>query len=116
MHLRVPIGLLALVWLFPVLPTQAQDHSYQLKVVTDRTDAIYEVGESAKFVVTLTKDDQAVPDAAVSYVVDDFITDQRVESDYPRGELPTDGSSAIEAGMLSPGFLRLRSDFCFTRE
>ncbi len=45
MHLRVPTGLLALVWLFPVLPLQAQDHSYQLKVVTDRTDAIYEVGE-----------------------------------------------------------------------
>ena len=111
MHLRVPAGLLALVWLFPVLPSQAQDHSYQLMVVTDRTDAIYEVGESAKFVVTLTKGDQAVTDAAVSYVVDDFITDQPVDSGYPRGELQTDGNSVIEVRLLSPGFLRCEVTF-----
>ncbi len=111
MPLRMPTGLIALVWLLLFPPLQAQQPSYQLKVVTDRTDAIYETGESAKFQVTLTKGDQPVNDATVTYVVDDFITDQLVDSGYPRGELQTDGNSAIEVRMLSPGFLRCEVTF-----
>jgi cephalosporin-C deacetylase len=111
MPFRTPTGLIALVWLLLGLPLQAQEPSYQLKVVTDRTDAIYETGESAKFQVTLTKGDQPVNDATVTYVVDDFITDLSVDSGYPRGELQTDGNSAIEVRMLSPGFLRCEVTF-----
>ena len=43
---------------------------YQLAVVTDRPEALYAVGDTAKFLVTLKKEGQAVPGAEITYQLD----------------------------------------------
>jgi cephalosporin-C deacetylase len=99
------------VCLFLTASALGDDAKYQLKVATDRPDAIYETGERARFIVTLTKDDQPVTDGTVSYIVDDFITDHPENSDQPRGELQIGEQAEIEVHLLHPGFLRCQVSY-----
>jgi hypothetical protein len=48
----------------------AGDEAYQLKVVTDRADAIYKTGQKAKFVITVTKGGESILEGKIAYVVD----------------------------------------------
>jgi cephalosporin-C deacetylase-like acetyl esterase len=88
----------------------AQD-AYQLKVVTDRADALYETGASAKFLVTVMKGKERVTEGKVSYIVDDFITQFPQSSDFPKGEITLGADTAIEVTSSEPSFLRCRVSF-----
>lgn len=80
---------------------------YQLAVVTDRPEALYTVGEAAKFLVTLKKDGQAVPDAEISYQLD---KDGMPPMD--QGALKLEGGSGtIEGKLGEPGFLLCRVSY-----
>lgn len=89
---------------------QAADQ-YKLKVTTDRQDAIYQTGQPARFVVNVTRNGEALSTGQVSYVIDDFITDQPPQRDFPNGNLTLDGKSEITATLPKPGFLRCRVTF-----
>ncbi len=88
---------------------RAADPVYQLKVVTDRADAIYETGEEAKFLITVTKDGEPLREGTVSYTVDDFISSS--ESGFPAGKLALNGELAIPVTSEDPGFLRCVANF-----
>ena len=84
---------------------------YKLRVVTDRESALYEVGETAKFVVTVTDGGQPVTEGSVSYIVDDYVTDRAPEA-FPRGSLKLNGKpQSVSVGLKTPGFLRCRVTF-----
>jgi len=86
---------------------QAAEPANKLTVVTDSPDALYQVGQEAKFLIHVTQDGKPVSTGAVSYVVDDFITD--TPSDYPKGEVPLDGKPlTVAVTAKKPVFLRCR--------
>ncbi len=87
------------------------EDTFQLKVVTDRADAIYETNATARFLVTLTKGKQSVTEGTVSYIVDDFITDFPPPNDFQKGEINLDGDGAIAITSSQPRFLRCRVTF-----
>ncbi|WP_164103807.1 acetylxylan esterase [Candidatus Laterigemmans baculatus] len=89
---------------------QAED-TYQLKVVTEPAEAIYEVGQSARFLVTLLKDGEEVSEGTVSYAIDDFIPDNPPSPEHSSGTVQLSGEAAIEATSSKPGFLLLRASF-----
>ena len=102
------VGLLMLLSLLVSPATLAAEETYQLKVATGRPNAIYETGERAKFLITLTKEDQPVTEGTVNYVVDDFIADH---GDFPRGQLELGQPLEIEVRSQKPGFLRCHVTF-----
>lgn len=86
---------------------QAAEPACKLTVVTDSSRALYPVGQEAKFLITVTQDGKPVSTGAVSYVVDDFITDS--PGAYPKGEMSLDGSPAVvSVTAKKPVFLRCR--------
>lgn len=72
LHLPAFLGLLA-ASLHGMSHAAAAEPTYSLKVVTDRADALYEVGEEATFRITVKNGDQAVEEGTVSFIVDDFL-------------------------------------------
>lgn len=77
---------------------------YELKVVTDRPDALYKKGETAKFLISVTKNGDPVSGEKVSYTVDNFIGGA---SGYPKGTLTLgDKPTEVEVTSKKPGFLR----------
>lgn len=58
-----------------------------LKVVAERESAICEVGETARFVVSVSDANGMVTEGKASYVVDDFISNQHDELMFPKGNL-----------------------------
>ena len=89
----------------------AADPVYQLKVVTDRKDAIYEAGSEAKFLITVSKGDEVVPNAAVKFVVDDFLT-SGAAAGLPTGSMTTTEQPGVVAVTgKQPGFLRCQVSF-----
>ena len=82
---------------------------YVVRVVTDRTEAVYKSGETARFLVTVTNSGRPVTGGTVSYVVSDFIPGNR---GFPKGSLRLDGKPVvIEAKLARPGFLLCRVSF-----
>ena len=63
----------ALTVLSPLHETHAAEPTYSVTVVTDREDALYEVGEEATFLISVTSEKKPVTDGTVSFVVDDFL-------------------------------------------
>ena len=110
MRATIPSSLITLVRCAALIAVTSSlamaEDAYQLKVVTDRSDAIYDTDATAKFLVTVTKGNEPVTEGKVSYVVDDFITEYPPSSDFPRGELMLDGDNAISVASAKPGFLR----------
>ncbi|MCA9007732.1 MAG: acetylxylan esterase [Planctomycetaceae bacterium] len=77
---------------------------YELKVVTDRPEALYKTGETAKFLISLTKNGAPVSGEKVSYTVDNFIGGA---AGYPKGTLTLgDKPAEVEVTSDKPGFLR----------
>jgi cephalosporin-C deacetylase-like acetyl esterase len=90
----------------------AAENSYQLKVVTERADAVYEMGQQAQFLITVTRDGQPVSEGKVSYIVDDFTTGNQSSNKFPKGELNLDETpAAVLVESAEPGFLRCRVAF-----
>ena len=89
----------------------AADPVYQVRVATDRKDAIYEAGTEAKFLITVSKDNEAIPNAVVKYVVDDFLKSGEAGG-FPSGGVTTTNQPGVVAvtGKL-PGFLQCHVSF-----
>ncbi len=89
----------------------AADPAYQLRVVTDRKDAIYETGSDAKFFITVSKGDEVVPNAAVKFVVDDFLKSGEAGG-FPVGSVTTtDQPGVVAVTGKQPGFLQCHATF-----
>lgn len=86
----------------------AADAAYSVKVVTDRTDALYKVGDTATFRITVLQGDQPVNDGTLSFVVDDFLQ----VGCRPEGKL-TPGLKATEVKVAAdkPVFLRCQATY-----
>jgi cephalosporin-C deacetylase len=107
-RLCLAIALLAVV----ASAIHAAEPAYQLKVVADREDALYETAEVARFLITVTRDGEPVKEGAVSYSVDDFITPVEAESGFPTGKLAlSDEPCAVAVTSKRPGFLRCQVSF-----
>jgi len=87
------------------------EETFQLKVVTDRENAIYETGQPATFLVTLTQGNKPVTAGEVSYIVDDFITAYPPPNNYPKGKLKIGDEAKISVSSKQPGFLRCRVSY-----
>jgi cephalosporin-C deacetylase-like acetyl esterase len=95
-----------------VTQLQAAEPTFQLQVVTDQEDALYETGEEARFLISLTKDGEPLETGTVSYTVDDFITEFPPEGDFPKGQLMLKGEPlSVSATSKRPGFLRCEVKF-----
>lgn len=89
----------------------AADPAYQLKIVTDRKDAIYQTDAEAKFLITVSNGDEVVANAAVKYVVDDFLK-SGAAGDFPAGTVMTGGEPvAVTVKGKQPGFLQCHVTF-----
>lgn len=79
---------------------------FALTVVTDREDAIYEVGDAATFVITLRQGETHVDEGTVSYTVDNFLQSGKAAG-LPEGKLLLDGEPVkVVVKGQRPGFLR----------
>ena len=89
-----------------VLISSFLDAAETLSIVTDRADALYDVGDEATFLVTLKDGEQPITQGTVSYVVDDFLN-SGTAGGYPQGELSLGESAArIVVTANKPGVLR----------
>jgi cephalosporin-C deacetylase-like acetyl esterase len=83
---------------------RAAEPACKLSVVTDRPEAVYAVGQQAKFLVTLKTGDDPVADAEVLCVLDKDgmppATQKRLKLDR--------GTATIEGTLAEPGFLSCR--------
>lgn len=100
-RLGLALGLLLQVGL---CTASAAESTYELSVVTDRPEALYAVGEQAKFRVSLKLAGQLVNEGQVAVLLDkDGMPPTRQE------KLPLVKGEATVAGTLAePGFLRCR--------
>lgn len=95
-----------------VVSTHAAEPACQLKVVTDREDALYKTGEEARFLITVTKDGEPVREGSASYTVDDFIPSVASDRGFPNGKLELKGEPlAVAVTSQRPGFLRCQVSF-----
>jgi cephalosporin-C deacetylase len=90
---------------------QAADPAYSLKVVTDRPDALYKVGEEAVFLISVSQGDKAVTEGSVSFVVDDFLKGGKANG-LPEGKVAL-GAESIRVPVRGrrPEFLRCQVTF-----
>ncbi len=77
----------ALLATFSMGRLHAADPAYSLKVVTDRPDALYEVGDDAAFLISVTRGGESVTEGSVSFVVDDFLKGGKAAG-LPEGKRP----------------------------
>ncbi|MBT5020828.1 acetylxylan esterase [bacterium] len=86
----------------------AAEESYSLNVQAEKKDAVYQIGEEAKFVVTLAQGEKPVT-GKVSYVVDDFVSEHRDQ--FPHGTLDLASGNVIPVKLTSPSFIMCRVTF-----
>jgi len=104
-----PATLLCALLLAPIALAQESAPKTGLKVSvdTDRENAIYKTGETAKFIITVTRDGKPATEGVVTYAVDDFITDQPTKTDFPKGKAELNGEPiVVTATSATPTFLR----------
>lgn len=89
----------------------AADTAYQLRVVTDRKDALYEVGGEAKFLISVHKGDEVVPNAAVKFVVDDFLKSGDAAGLPTGSAMTTEQPATVTVTGKHPGFLQCHATF-----
>ncbi|NLF72134.1 MAG: acetylxylan esterase [Candidatus Anammoximicrobium sp.] len=93
-----------IVWLFVSSGLWAAEPAYQLVVVTDPPDAIYTVGQPAKFTVTLKKGGQPVTEADLVCTLDKDGMPPATQKKLTLGN----GTAVIQGTLDEPGFLRCR--------
>lgn len=113
-HRRRSYTAVLLTALFATLSTgilSAAEPAYALKVVTDRPDALYSVGDEAAFLISVAQGDKPVTDGSVSFVVDDFLTGGKAAG-LPQGKLPLGSEPArVVVKGRRPEFLRCQVTF-----
>jgi cephalosporin-C deacetylase len=77
---------------------------YTVKVAADRADALYEVGDEVRFLVTVALGKEPITSGKLSYVLDDEGPNQLDKGTLELGAKP----AAIAGKMGKPGFLRCR--------
>jgi len=104
MRCRVAACLGWVLWLVLSSCLLAAEPGYRLSVLTDRSDAVYSVGQPARFLVTLKKGDQPVSEGDAVCTLDKDgmppVTKKRLTLDK--------GTATIEGTLSEPGFLRCR--------
>lgn len=105
-HARRCSLMIVLLVTFSAALLHAADPAYSLKVVTDRSDALYEVGDEAAFLISVTRGDESVTVGSVSFVVDDFLKGGKA-AELPEGKLPL-GAEPVRVTVKGrkPEFLR----------
>lgn len=90
---------------------RAADPAFALKVVTDREDALYKVGDEATFVISVSDGEAAVTEGSVSFVVDDFLVGGKATG-LPEGKV-TLGEQPVRVVVKgrAPEFLRCQVTF-----
>ena len=89
---------------------------YKVKVVAENETAIYEAGSEARFLISVTADDQPVSEGTVSYKVDDYIPDQ-TNAGLPSGSLVLKGGQAVvKVVSKTSGFVRCHVSFVTPEE
>lgn len=84
----------------------AAEPALTLKVVPERESGIYDVGEEAVFIVTVSRGDDRVTDGSVNFVVDDFLAAGKAAG-LPQGNVKLgDGPAKVVAKGRRPEFLR----------
>ncbi|MCA9057261.1 MAG: acetylxylan esterase [Planctomycetaceae bacterium] len=79
---------------------------YKLSVTAEKESAIYETGEEAAFLVSVTHDDAAVDGATIEFKVDDFRPSSWTEETFPSGNLNLSESNRIVVTSSVPRFLK----------
>ncbi len=88
-------------------PTPATQPAAQVSVVTDRPDAIYSVGDQARFVISVKDSHGGAAQGEVSYILD-------MDGVPPTtsGKLALeDGQATVQGTLSQPGFLRCRVSY-----
>jgi cephalosporin-C deacetylase len=90
----------------------AQEPAYSVKVVTDRKDALYEIGGQATFTITVSLGKETVSGkGTLTYQLDDYL----VSDGFPQGEeTPGTEPTVISHGLDKPGFLRCTATYIST--
>ena len=89
----------------------AADPAVTIRVVTDRKDALYQVGEEASFLITVSLGKQVVTEGSVSFVVDDFLSGGK-SAGLPEGRLSLGQQPArVVVKGRRPEFLRCQITF-----
>ncbi|MFA6962326.1 MAG: acetylxylan esterase [Opitutaceae bacterium] len=84
------------------VPAQARVAAVQVRVAPDHADWTYAVGESAKFTLNVTADNEPLTGATVRYKVGpEMLPSVEKTATLPEGDLVIDGGT-----MKEPGFLR----------
>jgi cephalosporin-C deacetylase-like acetyl esterase len=83
---------------------QSPKPAYELKVVTDRSDAIYSAGQTARFSVTLTKEGQPVENAEIMWRLS-------LDGYLPLGNGTVGQDRAFTGTLKEPGVLRAQVEF-----
>ena len=88
-------------------PLKPKPTPYQVKVDTERADALYAVGDDVRFLVTVSLAKKPVTAGKANYVLDD-----EGPSELAKGTIELGDKPAVIAGKMDkPGFLRCRVTF-----
>lgn len=108
--LIVPI-IVALFVLAPLPAMYAAEPAYSVKVVTDRADALYDVGDEVTFLISVSIDDEPVTTGNVAFVVDDYLKSGK-EAGLPAGTAELNDSPVrVTVKGRRPEFLRCQVTF-----
>lgn len=93
----------------------AAEPVYSVHVVTDRDTAIYDVGEDATFLISVSQGDKPVTSGSVAFLVDDFLTGGKAAG-LPEGKI-TPGGEPIKVVVKGrrPEFLRCIATYTPTK-
>jgi len=101
-----PLVLVVAPLVAPAAPKTAEK-AYTATVSTDRADALYEIGDEVRFLVTVAQGKQPVTEGEVAYVLDDEGPNRIAAGSAPLGDKPT----VISGRMSKPGFMQCRAIF-----
>jgi len=82
------------------------EHKYELKIVTDRTDALYHVNEPVKFKITLSNNRKPVSRGEINY----FLSNDGLGLSHGKQTI-IDGRVILSGQMSKPGFLRCKVSY-----
>jgi cephalosporin-C deacetylase len=94
-------------------PLNAQEPAYKVKVVTDRADGLYQVGDRAEFSISVLRGKDIVTDGTLKFTVDDFLNSVPFQTE----ELSSPGQESTRVVVTGerPGFVRCQVTYTPTK-